>query len=73
MTHHAHARPHSTGQLHGDEAVAQESDAHEGGWSRAQRLRMDLKFRSAMSAAPEAPTGIGPDRVAESLLPPRRP
>jgi hypothetical protein len=66
-------RPHSTGELHGRDAIDRHSDAFEGGWSRAQLMRMNLKFQQAMARAPEAPADDGPDRVAKSLLPARRP
>ena len=61
------------GKLSGDEAVDRRSDAIEGGYSRAQLLRMDWRFAQAMARAPEAPRGDGRDRVAEGLLPARRP
>jgi hypothetical protein len=33
---------------------------------------MDRRFVAATAQAPEHPSGDGPDRVAESLVPPRR-
>jgi hypothetical protein len=65
-------RPHATGKLNGDEAVDRHSDAYEGAFPRSTLLRMDAKFRAAMMRAGELPT-TEPSRVAESLLPPRRP
>jgi hypothetical protein len=48
-------------------------DRREGSWTKLELLAMNQCFSVAMARAPEALTGDGPDRVAESLLPPRRP
>jgi hypothetical protein len=48
-------------------------EGRDGLWTKLELIVMNERFAAAMARAPEAPMGDGPDRVAESLLPPRRP